>query len=124
MFYRVFLILFLFHNISFAEISINECGTYQMQGKIIKNEAKDGYVYIVNEGSKSQYKFTIPLKLEFKISPYIKFPSKLVAQFSKKIEGYRGEISEIKSISLAVPDPIYTAQEKTLILISKEECIP
>jgi hypothetical protein len=115
-------ICFVFLSRAFAAMSAEDCGLYELKGIIEKNSKDIGYLYIINQGSKSQYSFTITPELEPKIVPYINRPSKIRAGFNTKIDKYRGEFSSIDSISLVAADPLGLSKENSLVLISRAEC--
>jgi hypothetical protein len=102
--------------------SPEHCGLYELRGSVEKNNIGPGYLYLVNKGTMSEFKFVIPSKFELQIAPYVDRPTMLRAKFSKKIEGLRGEFSTIESIVLAVNDPLGMSAKNTLLLITKEVC--
>jgi len=119
----IILLMGMFHfQAAYGMVGNWECGLYELTGSIEKNEAGIGYFYIVNKGTNSQFIISISPQLEPRIAPYINRTSKIRAHFSKKIEGYRGEFASIESIDNAVSDPLGLSGQKTLLLISEENC--
>ena len=108
---------------AFAAAIEGKCGLYELRSTIEKNPTDVGYLYIVNKGALSQYQFTIRSNQQLRIAPYVDRSSKARVRFSKPIEGYRGVFDSIDSIELAAPDPLGLSGEKTLMLISEQECV-
>ena len=112
----IFIILFC----SSSAMSL-DCGEYDMYGSadIVGKSA----VFIVNQGSLSELKFRLNDLQEIKLTPYMKRSSKIRAVINRKMNGYLGEFSEIKSVEYVVPDKAKTTKRHGATLITSGDCL-
>jgi hypothetical protein len=97
-----------------------ECGEYKISG--IGRMLKNTPVLIINERSLSEYVFTIPISEQPRIVPYIDRPFELHALIVKKGNGTRGELKDLKEISLRVPNPLSESPDTGIKLLHKLPC--
>lgn len=117
-----FIFLFFSSESTFSALSPTECGLYEIVGTIEKNPTKTGYVFYLNKGTNSEFRFLVPHELNLKISPYVERTSKAKVLFLKPLEGYEGQIRQIEHIEYTIPNHLRDKAIQTLSLISKREC--
>jgi hypothetical protein len=121
--FYIALFSFLLHiQFALAAVSPEHCGLYELRGSVEKNDIGTGYLYLVNKGTMSEFKFVIPSRFELQIAPYVDRLTMIRAIFSKKIVGFQGEFNAIESIVLSVNDPLGMSANNTLLLIDKKVC--
>ncbi len=100
----------------------SDCGVYEIYGKMTKNKKGPGFLYLVNQGTLSEYKFSLLPQHEIKLSPYIDLSSKIKARINKRITGYQGEFAAIESAEVVAPDAAMLTKNHGFYLISREKC--
>ena len=118
---KILLFLFMSFNLN-AATKPTECGWYEIYGEMKKNSDGPGYLYLVNQGTLSEYKFSLPPKQEIKLSPYLNVPSKIKARIAGRIRGYQGEFASIENAEMVAPDSAKLTKAHGFYLISKEKC--
>jgi hypothetical protein len=107
-----------------ALVGLKECGDYQINGVIRKNIEEHGYSVIVNEHTKSEYKFVISINDELKISPFIGSSIELTAKIIKSHTGFSSHLEKIFSVKKLTREELQSSRQEKITLLSKEPCIP
>ncbi len=101
----------------FASLSFNafaqentECGEYVLRGILrIDKTAPFSMIYIVNEETKSKYRFTIQNREDSStLAMMINVPTTINVKILKPLEGYSGVIKLTSEISRRFLDPMNT----------------
>ena len=111
--------LILFMNL-FTNLYALDCGLYIGQGQI--KEKNYSLYFNANEKSKSELNLVPYIKLETRLAPFLNRPVSLKFTVKQKFEGTDGNISDIESIELRVPNPSMGANDNYVKLVSKIEC--
>ena len=91
-----------------SAVIIDECGEYQLQGKILP-EKSDPYKikFLVFPETKSTLDFRFTKKEDlYKVSSYLGREIELKGKILKSMNGTQGELVDIKGIKLAMPNPL------------------
>lgn len=97
-----------------------ECGEYKISG--IARMIEDRPYIIVNEHSRSEYRFTIPIEEEPRLAPYIDRPLELKATIDKKMDGTKGEAKAIFEMALRLPNALSSKTGSGFSLLKKLPC--
>ena len=97
------------------------CGEYLAAGTV-HSSVKTGYTLVVNEKTRSEYNFKIPIIEEPKFAPYVDKPLKAQIKVTKQIDGTKGEIEKVLNVDHRVPNPLHPAFDTGFRLIKKLEC--
>ena len=119
---KFILLLVLMSFSTYGAVSSLPCGVYEVHGKVIKNPETLEVFYLVNEGTLSQYKFSVENKQKLQLLPYEGRSTKLKATIFKEVINYQGEFNRIEDISLALPDPARMLNTPTVSLVKKDIC--
>lgn len=74
------------------------CGDYVLKGKLVNN------IYVINPTAKTEMTFTFTPQDLTLMSSYLDVPTTLKVKILKKMEGNRGEISEVNGVSIRKPN--------------------
>ena len=97
------------------------CGEYLAAGTV-HSSVKTGYTLVVNEKTRSEYNFKVPIIEEPKFAPYVDKPLKASILVTKPIDGTRGEIEKVTKVEHRVPNPLHPVFDTGFRLIKKVEC--
>jgi len=94
------------------------CGLYEVKGvvRFIKNIA----TMVVNEGTKSEIKISVPIENEPKLSPYIDTPFIAEVEIKSKMNGSLGTGTVVK-IDTRLPHPL-NPKDTGMSFLKKSEC--
>lgn len=115
---KIFLILFLMM-VNSAQALEQSCGKYKLYGKIFRGD--DTFYLIVNENSKSEYRFKVPLTETPKVVPFQEFGFKAIVSVVK-FNGYNAEISVIDSIDRSIEYETAYLKLDSMVLLEKNKC--
>jgi len=94
------------------------CGLYEVKGvvRFVKNIA----TMVVNEGTKSEIKISVPIENEPKLSPYIDSPFIAEVEMKTKMNGSLGSGTVMK-IETRLPHPL-NPKDTGMKFLKKSEC--
>ncbi len=97
------------------------CGEYLAAGTV-HSSVKTGYMLVINEQTRSEYNFRIPIMEEPKFAPYMDKPLKASVLITKPIDGTRGEIEKVIKVEHRIPNPLHPVFDTGFRLIKKVKC--
>ena len=99
---------------------VQGCGAYQVAG-VIRKDSLDILDLVVNEKTKSEYRFKpAPGELP-KFAGYLDQAIKLQVEVTL-LNGNKGEVANPKNIHHRVPDPLHPSLDTGFILVKKRSC--
>jgi hypothetical protein len=120
---KLFILSFYFFSTALSASTNPEgCGLYEINGVIEYSKADSSYIYIVNKGSLSEYRFLINLQDEIKIAPFIERSTKVRVRISEKLNGYTGKFFKIETLEYVAADPLLLKNSSNFSLVKKEKC--
>lgn len=94
------------------------CGLYKVRG--VGRTIKNALVIVVNEKTKSEIIFSLPINNEPTLAPYVDRPLEATVQINKPMNGSKG-FGVVQSIKSRLPDPLNPV-DTGMSLMTKSEC--